>query len=200
MTSRKIWARDGCRREKSTTSPRATAVAQHPLHGLLVGGVEQRVAAVRFDDLDPGFGAEPAGVAGGDQFVAQGRVLGAQVFAGAGRADPALGDDDEVVAESLDDVELVAGEQHGRAGHRAILEHVDHDIHRDRIESRERLVEDEHLGIVHESGRDLGALLVAERELLDVVSPARSVSPRRSSSARALRCAPSALKPCRRAR
>ena len=33
----------------------------------------------------------------------------------------------------------------------------------------ERLVEDEQLGLVHERGRELDALLVAERELLDAV-------------------------------
>ena len=50
--------------------------------------------------------------------------------------------------------------------------HPQHALHRldgHRVEARERLVEHEHLGPVHERRRDLGALLVAERERLDGV-------------------------------
>ena len=94
-------------------------------------------------------------------------MLRAQVAARAGGADAAVGDDDEVVAEPLDDVELVAGEQHGDAAVGALAQHVDDGLDRHRVESRERLVEHEHLGVVHERGRDLRALLVAEGELLD---------------------------------
>ena len=99
-------------------------------------------------------------------------MLQSQLVAGSGCADASFRDDDQVVAEPLDDVELVAGEQHGRAGGRAILEHVDDDLDGERVESGERLVEHEDLGVVHECGGDLRALLVAERELLDRVAGA----------------------------
>ena len=64
------------------------------------------------------------------------------------------------------------------------LEHVD----ADRVEAGERLVEHQQLGLVDERGRELDALLVAERELLDAVlgalgqaRGARSSGPRRAS-------------------
>ncbi len=93
----------------------------------------------------------------------------AQRLAGAGRADATVGDDHEVVAEPLDDVELVRREQHGRTGCRDIRQHALHRLDGHRVEARERLVEHEHLGAVHEGGGDLRALLVAEREALDRV-------------------------------
>ncbi len=54
----------------------------------------------------------------------------------------------------------------------APLQHAGHDVHGERVEARERLVEDQHLGVVHECGGDLRALLVSEREGLDVVGEA----------------------------
>ena len=67
-------------------------------------------------------------------------------------------------------IELVRREQHGGAGGGALLQHAGHDVDRERVQARERLVEDQHLGVVHERGGDLGALLVAERQGLDVVA------------------------------
>jgi hypothetical protein len=54
----------------------------------------------------------------------------------------------------------------------ARLQHARDDVDGERIEARERLVEDEHLRVVHERGGDLRALLIAERERLDVVAQA----------------------------
>jgi hypothetical protein len=54
----------------------------------------------------------------------------------------------------------------------ALGEDAGDDVDGERIEARERLVEDQHLGVVHERGGDLRALLIAERERLDVVAEA----------------------------
>ena len=88
----------------------------------------------------------------------------------AGGADAAVGDDHEVVAEPLDQLELVAGEQHGRPARRPPAARRRRRLDGDRVEAGERLVEDEDPGRVHQRGRDLRALLVAERETLDVVA------------------------------
>ena len=42
-------------------------------------------------------------------------------------------------------------------------------VHADRIQAGERLVQDEHLGVVHQRGGQLDALLVAQGQLLDRV-------------------------------
>ncbi len=60
----------------------------------------------------------------------------------------------------------MAGEQHRRAGVGDILQHGQDALDRDRVESRERLVENGHLRAVHEGGCDLRTLLVAERQAL----------------------------------
>ncbi|MDF2918962.1 MAG: hypothetical protein K0S70_3179, partial [Microbacterium sp.] len=93
------------------TSVMLDGAAQHPLRGLVGIDVEQGVAAVELDDLDTGFAAQPPGIPRRDQLVAVTLVLTAETVAGAGRPDGAAGDDDEVVAEALDDVELVRREQ-----------------------------------------------------------------------------------------
>jgi hypothetical protein len=63
----------------------------------------------------------------------------------------------------------VRREDHGDARGGTLLEHTGHDVDRERVETREGLVEDEHLRVVHQRRGDLRALLVAERERLDVV-------------------------------
>ena len=96
-------------------------------------------------------------------------MLRPQRIARAGSADRAARDDDQLVAESLDHIELVGREQHRGAAGRALLEHACDDVDGERVESRERLVEDQHLRLVDERGSDLCALLVAQREGLHVV-------------------------------
>ena len=59
------------------------------------------------------------------------------------------------------------------------IQHLDQDVGADRVETRERLVEDEDVGLVHERGGELHALLVPERQALDPVL--RRDRPRRGS-------------------
>ena len=70
----------------------------------------------------------------------------------------------------------------------------------DRIEAGERLVQDQHVRLVHQRGGQLDALLVAQRQRLDaVVTPlgdARAARVQRSAAA----AASPALAPCSRAR
>ena len=61
----------------------------------------------------------------------------------------------------------MAGEEHARAAVGLGAEHVPERLDGDRVETGERLVEDEQVGLVHERGGELDALLVAVRELLD---------------------------------
>ena len=69
-------------------------------------------------------------------------------------------------------LELVTREQHGGTAARALDEDVGEDVDRDRVEARERLVEDQRVGLVYERRRELDTLLVAEREGVDsIVSP-----------------------------
>ena len=46
---------------------------------------------------------------------------------------------------------------------------AEHDVDGDRVQPGERLVEDQQVRVVHQRGRDLHALLVAERERLQLV-------------------------------
>ena len=79
-------------------------------------------------------------------------------------------DQHDRVAEPLDQLELVAREHDGHAVARRLApQHAGEHVDPDRVEPRERLVEDEHVGPVHERGGELHALLVAERERLDPV-------------------------------
>src|SRR5690606_9777714 len=87
-------------------------LAQHTVGELRRRRSEPHVAAVELDDVDAGHAADPAGVAGGDERPLRRAVPRADLLAAAAGADPAVGDDDEVVAQPLDDVELVAGEEH----------------------------------------------------------------------------------------
>ena len=52
----------------------------------------------------------------------------------------------------------------------ALPQDVTHHVHRDRIESGERLVQHQDVRVVDEGSRELHALLVAEAELLDRIT------------------------------
>ena len=97
---------------------------------------------------------------------------GAQLLDGALRDDPAGAEYDEAVAEPLDEVELVAGEQDGYAAGGLLAQQVHHRVDRGRVEPGEGFVEDQRLRLVEQRGDDLDALLVAEAELLDPVAAA----------------------------
>ncbi len=76
----------------------------------------------------------------------------------------------------------MAREEDARAALGLGAEHLAERLDRDRVETRERLVEDEQVGLVHERGRELDALLVAVRQLLDgrvrAVAEAEPIEPR----------------------
>ncbi len=83
--------------------------------------------------------------------------------------DPPRGQDHHLVAEPLDELELVAGEQHGDAGCGQLAEQFGEAVDRDGVEAAERLVEQQQVRVVDQGCRDLGALLVAQREGVDLV-------------------------------
>ena len=58
---------------------------------------------------------------------------------------------------------------------------ISEDVDADRVQTRERLVQHEHLRPVHERGRELDALLVAERERLGAVAGSIGDAEARSS-------------------
>ena len=95
---------------------------------------------------------------------------------------PAL-DDADAVAQGLDELELVRREQHGHARGGLVAQHAAHHVDRDGVQAGERLVEHQDLGVVHERRGELDALLVAERQLEDLVAaPLRDARAPRSSA------------------
>ena len=118
----------------------------------------------------------------------------AQLVDRAGGDEPAVLDDRHVLAQPLDELELVRGEDDGHAGVRALAQHAAHHVDAGRVEAGERLVEHEHLRVVDERDAELDALLVAERERLDAVAGALA-RPSRSIQRSAARAAPAAGEP-----
>ena len=99
-------------------------------------------------------------------------------------------DDDDVLADVLDEVELVAREQDRGAVARELAEDRRECLDAERVEPGERLVEHERDRIVHERGGELHALLVAVRQRVQpgVAALARpSRSSQRSTPAAAAR-------------
>ena len=104
--------------------------------------------------------------------------LGPQIREGAGSDDPSRVEDDDVLADVLDQIELVAREQHGRAVGGDLGEQVGHGGDGERVETRERFVEDEQLGLVDQRGDQLHPLLVAVRQGVEPVPrPGRQAQP-----------------------
>ena len=84
--------------------------------------------------------------------------------------DPPVDDHHDAVAHALHELQLVAGEHDRHAPRRPFaIQHLDQDVGADRVEARERLVEHEEVGLVHEGGGELHPLLVPERQALDPV-------------------------------
>ena len=75
----------------------------------------------------------------------------------------------EVVADPLDEVELVRGEEDRHAAGGLLAHEVGHRVDGVRVEAGERLVEDQRDRRRHHRRGDLDALLVAERERLEGV-------------------------------
>ena len=136
--------------------------------GTTVQALEQGGPSLDVDGMDAGDTAHPAGVAGQDEPVSCHRE-GAQVIRGAGRDDASAGQHDEALAEAFDEVELVGGEEDRDAARGVLAQQVGHVVDGCRVEAAERLVEHEGARLPHQGGDDLHPLLVAERELLDVV-------------------------------
>ena len=94
----------------------------------------------------------------------------------------------------------MAGEEHRDAGRRAAAQQRGHDVDGDRVEAAERLVEHEQVGVVDERRGDLGALLVAQRQLLQLVVRARAEAELVEQLAGPPVRAPAAVRPCSRAK
>ncbi len=70
------------------------------------------------------------------------------------------------LAEPLDKVQLMRAEDDRHPARRPLEQDLAEHVHPDRVEAGERLVEDQELGVVHQRGRELGALLVAVGQLV----------------------------------
>ena len=79
-------------------------------------------------------------------------------------------------------------------------EHAAEHVDADRVEAGERLVEHEQLRVVHERGRELHALLVAERERLHAVAGALGEAEPLDPAVRRRPRRRAASAPCSRAR
>ncbi len=79
-------------------------------------------------------------------------------------------DDGDVVADVLDEIELMAREHHCDSGGCLFPDDPAHGVCPHWVQPRERLVEDQQLGAVHQGGGKLHPLLVAVRELLETIS------------------------------
>ncbi len=80
-------------------------------------------------------------------------------------------DDDDVLADVLDQIELVAREQDRAARGGDLGKQRGHVRDCQGIETRERFVEHEQIRIVHESSDELYALLIAVRQRVDAIVP-----------------------------
>ena len=83
-------------------------------------------------------------------------------------------DDGDVVANVLDQIELMGREQDRRPFGCALLKDLRHRFDTDRVETRKGLVEHQQLRVVHERCRQLHPLLVAVGKSLDLVGAAFS--------------------------
>ena len=146
---------------------------QHRLVVGAVGELEQGVAGLLGDDPDAGQRGGPArrGVRDDDPQQPAG-LPAAQLLDRAGGDHAAAGEDADGVAEPLDEVELVAGEDDRHAPPALLEQRLGEGVDADRVEAGERLVEDEHLGPADQRGGELDALLVAQRQLLHRVAAA----------------------------
>ena len=81
--------------------------------------------------------------------------------------DMTMVDDRDVLADVIDELQLMAGEQDRGAAGSLAAEHLGEGSHRERVEPGKGLVEHEEVGLVQQRRRELGALLVSVGELLD---------------------------------
>ena len=96
-------------------------------------------------------------------------ALVAQLGDGAFGHHAAAGDNADAITQTLYQVKLVGGEDDGHACPRAVGEHRAHHVHGDGIEARERLIQNQYIRVVDEARGELDALLVAQREIVELV-------------------------------
>ena len=158
---------------KRRTGPAADAAASSPPRSTSAGTSSRAKSPCSLDDVDPARPSSqtrrrrrprPRGGGGPTPRAARRSRRG---------GDPAAGDDHDVLADVLDQVELVAGEDDPDAGRRPLAEDLGHRRDAERVEPAERLVEDEQLRVVDERRAELDALLVAVRQRLEL-GPLRS--------------------------
>ena len=87
---------------------------------------------------------------------------GSQLLDRAGGNQLAGADDDDPVAQALNDVELVRGEERGDTGLSPLTQDLAHDVHGHRVQAGEGLVQDEQGRVSHEGRGQLDTLLVTE--------------------------------------
>ena len=97
------------------------------------------------------------------------RHRGPQLCQLPGQHDPAVIDDHHVLAQVLDQVQLVAGEQHRHAPGRHIGKQPAHGIHGDRVQAGKRLIEHQQVRVADQRGDQLNPLLVAVRQRIQPV-------------------------------
>ena len=100
--------------------------------------VDDRGVTVDVEDVHPRLRSYPAGVGADDQPVSVRPPGGAKLLDGAACDDGATGEDHDVVAEPLHEVELVAREEHRHAGAGPSAQHVDHGVDGDGVQARRR--------------------------------------------------------------
>ena len=104
----------------------------------------------------------------------------AQLLDGAGGDHAAAGEDADRVAEPLDQVELVAGEDDRHALAALLEQRLGEGVDADRVEAGERLVEDEHLGRLTRAAASWTRCWLP-RDSFSTASPRRSPRPSRST-------------------
>ena len=161
------WKRSdsaGGSRLKRVSSPAERASVDERLELHAVGELEPGATGLGREDTSVGDRRDPAaGSAEADGEIAPaGRRAQALELAVQDHA-PVV-DHDDVLADVLDEVELMAGEQHRRAAERQVADHLRQRLDAERIETGERLVEHQRHRIVHERRGELHPLLVAVRE------------------------------------
>ena len=131
-----------------------------------------RVSPLRSETTwTPGSSCGPVRTGVGDDDPQQAAgLLAAQLLDAPGGDHPPAGEDADGVAEPLDEVELVAGEDDRDSAPGLLEQRLGERVDADRVQPGERLVEDQHLGPADQRGGQLHPLLVAERQLLHRVA------------------------------
>ena len=122
MTSRKIWAREGAAARSCATSPRATASRRTRWAVCSVSTSNTAYPPSKSTISTPGSPrSQPASPVETSSYRFVECCARRASRSPAARIVP-LGDDHEVVAQPLDEIELVRREQHGGAGRRSLLQ------------------------------------------------------------------------------